>query len=200
MRKNNKNKIIIIGEKESGKTCEAMRIAITNKGTTVFTSKELIDEVEKKYNYGYPLNKKSFHLKSKRIFYCHRANEKFGIMPKTKYFVEYRKEKYLCQSYYSPEEADGTKFINELIFGCSWGNLQDDQSAMVIFDGTWTYQENPLLRLWQFYLMNCQIVITVKSWEELLGLPKEQITQQMIDDIYDKWQVQVCRAETLLLG
>lgn len=170
-----KNKTIIMGRSGSGKSFKAINMAIQNKGTTIITNGCCDME---RYTEVFPL------LKTK--FSAMEGDRAFAAEHNRNYFIEH-----------NTLDNDSAGFVNALIFGCGFGSYGKDKHAMAIFDdGAWYAQKNKLLVLWQFSHEKCQIVITVDSWEDLLDMSENEITDEMKNDILKYWNVVHCEKAT----
>lgn len=177
-----KNKTIIIGESGSGKSYKAIKMAIENKGTTIITSGCTKRSI---YEDFYP-ELKDFVLKECCV--------PFKIEDGKKYFIE--SDKTLNKDALSKECVT---LANSVIFGSSWGDLSNDENAMVIFDdGAWDCRDDRLFLLECFNQIKCQIVITVQDWDSILGLNaqdaaiarKPNIFSGMQNDILGSWIIE----------
>ena len=156
------NKKIYIGMTGSGKSFEALRCAIKNKGTTI-----IVNGCVEKYRYeaSFP-ELEAYEQKDGRY--------NFKVEKNGKYFLSNTKD--LDTSY--------VDFAKCLIKGCDYGKLKDDSKSLVVFDDmSWAKMENKLLTLWQFAHVDCGVIITAESIEELLGIKESEITNDMIKDL-----------------
>ena len=190
------SKTIIIGSSGCGKSCKALEMAIKNKGTTIIVngcatlSDYIKDLVEwKKLTQFSPL--RSF------IPQNDKKNASFAIQNGKKYFIENIRG-------VRPHGADYIRFVNGLLLDSrdNIANLRNDKEAMVIFDDdAWLFENNEMptilkksvddnimLRLKQFAQVDCQIVITAQSWEDLLQVI--EVTEQMKEDVRKMWNVE----------
>lgn len=170
------NKTIIIGESGSGKSSRVIEMALENKGTTIITNGCTKRSAHEDF---YP-ELKDFILKD-----CSRP---FKVETGKKYFVETDE----------PLDKNCVKLADSVIFGSSWGDLSNDENAMVIFDdGAWECQDDKLFTLECFKQVKCQIVITVQDWDSILGLNtqdtviarKPNIFSGIQNDILGSWSI-----------
>ena len=149
-------------------------MALNNKGTTI-----IVNGCTKRSAYEdfYP-ELKEFVLKN--------CNYHFNVEDGKKYFTETDKL----------FNKNCVTLANSVIFGSTWGDLSNDENAMVVFDdGAWECQDNKLFILECFKQVKCQIVITVQDWDSILGLNtqdtvfarKPNIFSGIQNDILGSW-------------
>lgn len=166
-------KIIIIGSSGTGKSCKALSMAVRNRGTTIiangiYGTKNHIDYIERTFP-----DLKKFQKKDATRCFCVKEREKY----------------YLCVGK-SSEPNGVASFTNAIVFGCDYGTLCNDRKAMVVYDnGVWNYQKDTLLTLWKLSHVKCKVIITVDSWESLIGAKNWEISENMKKDIQKKWNV-----------
>lgn len=154
----NKNHTIIIGRSGTGKSTIALNMANRNRGTTVVVGNSL--------DFYPPLDakigaKKIPNLLTDSNFIKKSPYTSFTVVPGSKFFIDTYVYPCDCRYY-------ATSFVNAIINGCDYGNLSSDKNAMIVMDSCWTgivpdnyhYNENPLLRLWQYEHAKCKIVLT----------------------------------------
>lgn len=163
----NKNKTIIMGTSGSGKSYKAIELALKNKGTTIIVNGCCGMD---KYTDAFP---------ELSDFISKEGNRSFNVEHNTKYFIGD-----------NPSTGSATSFANAIIFGCGYGTLKKDKNSMIIYDdGSWLRQDRPILRLWQLGHTNCQIVIVVDSWADLLNIKESEITKDIKNDVCKLWNV-----------
>lgn len=164
---NKKNKYIIVGKSGSGKSYKALNMAIKNTGTTIICNGfcALSD-----YSNDFPALKK-FIKKDGRYSYTIEEN--------AKYFIE---------SFSGPITiGQSAQFVLNLIRGCDYGCIGNDESSMAVFDdGSWNYITNRVSALWELSHMDCKIIITCQCIEDLLNMP---LTEFMKNDISQYWNI-----------
>lgn len=168
-----KNKTIYIGPSGSGKSYKALSKTVKNKGTTVIVN--------------YAAQKSTYEKAFPELQTFEEKDGRYNFAVK-------QGGKYYSHNLLSHKHAKHTaEFAKALITGCDYGNLKEDENAMVLFDdGSWDRIPDKLLTLWQLSHVNCGISITVDSINDLLDLRDSDFNKQMIEDIEKGWYIVYC--------
>lgn len=161
-----KNKMIILGNCGSGKSYKALSLMSDKNGTCIICNGSVAIST---YKENFP-TLADYEEKSNR--------QCFSVEQGGKYYIR------------TTGSNPSLKFVDALIYGCSYGCIGNDENATVLYDdGAWGSSDNNAVTLWQLSHIKCGIIITANTLCDVLKLKGNELLEEMIEDVEKYWKI-----------